>query len=123
MNLKVVVATIAAVSVLGFGGYYLLQVTGGEGIGTYSEGKRSGVVDKFSRRGTTAKGWEGELDMDGVTRWAFSVDEDTKAGLVEAIDQALISGARVVLKYRQVRVKSVAHDTDYLVQDIVIPER
>ena len=70
---------------------------------SYSDGWRSGVLQKFSRKGWICKTWEGELAMSTVpgvapTIWLFSVRDDAVAGKVsDAI------GDRVNLHYTEHR--------------------
>ena len=77
----------------------------------YSEGVRTGTVQKFSMKGFVAKSWEGELVMEGTklkagseggTRggnvWAFSVVD---ANVARVIDSATMSGNPVALRYCQ----------------------
>lgn len=78
----------------------------------YSEGTRSGTVQKFSKKGFIWKTWEGELNL-GYARsqtsgdhgtslvpaiWDFSaVDDDVAKRLLEAET----SGDRVTISYKQ----------------------
>ena len=70
---------------------------------SYSEGERSGVLQKLSRKGWVVKTWEGELAMTTVpgvapVLWNFTVrDEATAARLSPAL------GRRVVLHYTEHR--------------------
>ena len=55
---------------------------------SYSDGFRSGYVQKFSRKGWLCKTWEGELAMVNIPgamqeRWQFSVRSDSVARLIE----------------------------------------
>ena len=74
------------------------------GHATYSEGDRAGVVAKFSTKGLVVKTWEGELHMGGLQDggvpkvWEFSVDDPE---IVKAIQEAQISGKKVVLHYKE----------------------
>lgn len=69
----------------------------------YSEGERSGIVQKFSRKGWLFKTWEGELAMTTVPGvapviWTFTVRDD------EAVVQVSAAlGKRVVLHYTEHR--------------------
>jgi hypothetical protein len=72
---------------------------------TYSSGERSGYVQKLSRKGWICKTWEGELAMANLPGampqiFAFSVRRDSVA---EEINQAMATGGRVVLNYREHR--------------------
>lgn len=70
---------------------------------SYSEGQRSGVLQKFSRKGWVCKTWEGELAMStqpGIAPviWSFSARNDA------AVRQLSIAiGRRVVLYYQEHR--------------------
>lgn len=77
----------------------------------YSEGTRSGVVQKISKKGLIWSTWDGELNL-GYNRsvstdagsqivpaiWQFSVSSDM---IAERIQEAERSGQRVTLGYRQ----------------------
>lgn len=74
----------------------------------YSDGHRSGVVYKFSKKGVLYKTWEGELSL-GMTEtdsggaiiprvFDFSV---SRPEIAEKIDEAERSGKRVTLHYRE----------------------
>jgi hypothetical protein len=70
---------------------------------SYSDGWRSGVLQKFSRKGWVCKTWEGELAMTTVpgvapTIWLFSVRDDAVAELM-----ADAVGDRVNLHYTEHR--------------------
>lgn len=69
----------------------------------YSDGWRSGVLQKFSRKGWICKTWEGELAMSTVpgvapTIWLFSVRDDAVA---QRMSDAI--GDRVNLHYTEHR--------------------
>ena len=56
---------------------------------SYSEGERSGVLQKLSRKGWVVKTWEGELAMTTVpgvapVLWNFTVRDKATAELVSA---------------------------------------
>jgi len=70
---------------------------------SYSDGDRSGILRKFSRKGWLCKTWEGELAMTTVPGvmpelWAFTVRNDS---VISAINGAL--GKQVVLHYGEHR--------------------
>jgi hypothetical protein len=86
---------------------------------SFSEGKRVGYVQKFSRKGWVCKTWEGELAMNPVPGavpqlFAFSVREDAVA---REIERAMGEGRPVSLDYREHRgVPSRCFgETDYFV--------
>lgn len=77
---------------------------------TYSEGSRAGTITKFSYKGSWIKTWEGELAMGSIEqggqreKWEFSVNEDEDGkGIVKQVEDALDSGRRVKVYYRQQR--------------------
>ena len=88
---------LAGIAVLAF--YY---------FGTYSEGVRSGVVVKISRKGYLFKTYEGQLNLMtfGAVRsqnmisesFEFSVSS-THTDLINELEQASLSGERVSLHY------------------------
>lgn len=70
---------------------------------SYSDGWRSGVLQKFSRKGWICKTWEGELAMSTVpgvapTIWIFSVRDDA---VTKTMSNAV--GERVNLHYTEHR--------------------
>jgi prepilin-type N-terminal cleavage/methylation domain-containing protein len=92
------------------------------GISTvYSEGERTGVLVKLSKKGFVWKTWEGELNLGGMSVdgggvavpniWRFSVADD-------AIAQQMLPAAqgaqRVTVTYKEVWKASFAQgETDY----------
>ncbi|MDZ7877656.1 MAG: hypothetical protein U5L45_08300 [Saprospiraceae bacterium] len=79
----------------------------------YSEGTRTGVLQKLSNKGYVIKTWEGELQMRGVLTpqdagnmniggniWLFSVGRDQDA-VIQALQAAESKGSRVTLHYTQ----------------------
>ena len=76
--------------------------------GTYSEGARSGVIMKVSKKGFVFKTTEGQLDMQGFGAvnsenqfsevWEFSI-QNGRDDLVEKLEQASLSGKRIELRY------------------------
>ena len=86
----------------------------------YSDGARSGVVVKLSKKGLMMKSWEGELLVGGMTSdtggtavprsWPFSIQDDTVASEVQ---KACDEGRRVTLHYKQYWIKPWKTDTDY----------
>ena len=98
------------------------------GCSGYSEGGRTGVVTKFSKKGLVCKTWEGELAMlnqsqqgygEGKTlshAFQFSaIDDKVAEKLIEARD----TGARVTLTYDQGLFHNPCErDTDYVITDV-----
>ena len=95
----------------------------------YSEGVRVGMVQKFSAKGWVNKSWEGELVMDGTkfsgnangsrggNVWRFSVLD---AGVAQSIDDAVMNGRPVALKYCQVAFALGQTDTPYRITKAVL---
>ena len=95
---------------------------------TYSEGTRSGILTKISKKGYVFKTFEGELNIGGIyqnngtivptTVFYFSV-QDKK--IYYDLQQA--EGKRVVVYYKQVFKNFFWQgDTDYFVYQISIPK-
>lgn len=94
----------------------------------YSEGVRVGSVQKFSAKGWVNKSWEGELVMDGTkfssngngsrggNVWKFSVLEPA---IASQIDDAVMGGKPVALKYCQVAFALGQTDTPYRIVKVV----
>jgi hypothetical protein len=79
----------------------------------FSEGTRTGVMQKLSHKGYVIKTWEGELQMRGVITpqdgtpmnmggniWPFSVGRGEDA-VIQALQNAEAKGTRVTLHYTQ----------------------
>lgn len=86
----------------------------------YSNGQRSGYIQKISRRGWVCKTWEGELAMTTVPGTApvifpFSVRDDAVARQIEQTN-----GQRVVLSYQQHKglPTSCFGETEYFVTGV-----
>ena len=88
-------------------GTFSVKAIGGLNI-PYSEGTRSGVVQKFSKKGMVWNTWEGEMNMGYSTQtnegqirpviWYFSCSSPEAA---KQIQDAEKTGKRVTLKYSQ----------------------
>ena len=70
---------------------------------TYSEGDRSGILQKFSKKGWICKTYEGELAMSytpglAPVLWNFSVRDESVANKIREAE-----GKRVVLHYHEHR--------------------
>lgn len=97
----------------------------------YSEGSRTGILQKFSNKGYIFKTWEGELRMSAVMMpnsgseavaggniWYFSVTDD-KA--VKSLQEAEMSGKRVTLYYTEyLKELFWRGDTKYFVNKVTI---
>jgi hypothetical protein len=92
---------------------------------SYSEGRRAGVVQKFSRKGWVCKTWEGELAMvpvPGTTTpemFNFTVRDDVVA---QYLNSSL--GKRVALTYHQHKgvPTSCFGETEYYVVAVKVVE-
>ena len=97
-------------------------------VNTFSEGNRAGTLQKFSKKGSFFKTYEGELIMNSIAstgnttiaseKFLFSVkDENVAKALFE------LEGKHVTLKYEQKRNHMPwSGDTDYYVTEIVSKE-
>lgn len=116
---------LVAIAMIGIGAVMaampIVSLCGGFGKG-YSEGERTGIVTKLSRKGIIWKSYEGAMnlgaftvDAGGVTsakQWEFSV---TDPAVVEAINKAAEGGQRTTLVYTQYLVKPAQISTPYLI--------
>ena len=95
---------------------------------TYSEGNRSGILQKFSRKGNIFKTYEGELIMSSIAstsnttlaseKFFFSVKEDSIAKTLFNFE-----GKHVTLHYEQKRGHLPWNgETDYFVNSMVRSE-
>jgi hypothetical protein len=92
---------------------------------SYSEGRRAGVVQKFSKKGWVCKTWEGELAMvpvPGTTTpemFNFTVRDDVVAQYLNAS-----LGKRVALTYHQHKgvPTSCFGETEYYVVAVKVVE-
>ena len=93
----------------------------------YSEGSRSGVVQKISKKGFVWKTWEGELNLGYVTShgegkfapalFYFSVTDDD---VVEQLQKAERTGDRVTLEYKEVLLQGYSRGaTGYDVTGVI----
>lgn len=92
---------------------------------TYSEGSRSGMLLKFSKKGYVFKTWEGELNLGGITQaqgtmlnniWTFSVRDNEKETIAEL---QKYEGKRIRLLYKEkMRHFPWQGDTNYFVYKV-----
>jgi|SRR5436190_11388870 len=94
---------------------------------TYSEGTRSGILTKVSRKGFIFKTYEGEMNIGGLnqgdgtimpaTIFKFSILDRS---VYDKLEQ--VQGSKVVVHYRQV-IKNFfwQGETDYFVQQVTMP--
>lgn len=136
-NFKLYAAGVGVLALVLFVGYLWVASSGW----TYSVGNRAGVANKFSKKGMMFKTWEGELSMGAIDqggvreKWAFSVLADQTQmtvdnndnlvpvengkRVVDLLQEALDSGHRVRLLYRQQRgVQSWKGATDYFIVNV-----
>jgi hypothetical protein len=90
----------------------------------YSEGTRSGILTKVSKKGFVFKTYEGEINVGGIsdgqgtimpaTVFRFSVNDRKVYEKLE-----MLQGQRVAVRYRQV-IKNFfwQGDTDYFIEDV-----
>ncbi len=112
--------------VLGLGGVVGGCVSCSTGCApAYSDGDRAGVVTKFSNKGLTWKSWEGEMNLGGSASgengtsvaniWRFHASDPA---VVTAVHEALGSGTRVKMHYRQWFMGPISQDSDYDVTSV-----
>jgi hypothetical protein len=91
---------------------------------TYSEGNRSGLLQKFSRKGNLFKTYEGELIMSSIAstgnatlaseKFYFSVKNDSLAKILFDLE-----GKKVTVHYEQKRNHIAWNgDTEYIVTGV-----
>lgn len=114
---RVALITLVFLILVGFIYYFICGMS-------YSDGTRSGILTKVSRKGFIFKTYEGELNIGGVnqgegtimplTIFKFST---TKKQIYDSLE--VYQGRKVVLKYRQV-IKNFfwQGDTDYFVDHV-----
>lgn len=116
----------------------LISCGAGSSTGTgFSNGMRTGVVVKLSKKGTMVKGWEGQLMIGshlcsgkdgagpflGSHLWAFSISgADVDKKILAELQAALRDGKRRILHYKQFHVAPLAHDTSYLINEVESPD-
>lgn len=91
---------------------------------TYSDGNRTGLLQKFSHKGNMFKTYEGELVLSGISgnnmspisseKFFFSVDNDAVAKQLMNYE-----GQKVVLHYQQMNGRLFWRgDTEYMVDSV-----
>jgi len=87
---------------------------------SYSDGERTGYVQKLSRKGWICKTWEGEMAMVTMPgaipdKFEFSVRDDAVAQRINEL-----AGKRVVLTYRQYKFipTSCFGETEYFIEAV-----
>ena len=94
-------------------------------LANYSDGVRSGVMMKISRKGYVFKTHEGQLNIGGFDQtndigvsnvWEFSVTDDV---VLEELEDAMDNSQRVKLYYKEKYFKLPwKGDTKYFVYDV-----
>lgn len=124
---KVIIGLIIIAGIILFG---VAQFCGGVYKG-YSEGERTGIVTKISKKGFFWKSWEGDLLVGGMdksdngtlipTTWRFSLP-NTKDGDALAAEIATRSakGDKISLHYNQWWIKPILLSTDNQVSGITV---
>ena len=95
---------------------------------TFSEGNRSGILQKFSKKGNMFKTYEGELIMNSIAstsnttiaseKFFFSVKDDSIANVLFSLE-----GKRVTLHYEQKRGHLPWNgETNYIITSIIAKE-
>ena len=118
-NFTVYTIFIIVLALLAFAGKSCCVSGCGEG---YSDGERSGLITKFSKKGIWIKSWEGELVMSGAQRdsngavvaniFKFSVVD---SGTVAAVQQAQRAGQTVTLHYHRWMQSPCSQESDYTI--------
>ena len=87
---------------------------------SYSDGDRSGILQKFSRKGWVCKTWEGQMAMVTLPgtvaeKFDFTVRDEAVANKIKDAE-----GKRVVLHYREHRgiPTDCFGETQYFVEDV-----
>lgn len=121
-SLILLVIILAAAIGSGFFAYYA----------NFSEGSRSGIVQKISKKGVVFKTYEGQMDIGGLQAtqggkmtsvFEFSVDDDQKQ-LIKMLEEVSATGERVTLKYEEKFFQFPWRgDTKYFVVELERPNR
>lgn len=94
----------------------------------YSDGARTGVVTKVSRRGVLWKTWECEMNLGGMVDggkdvgmvaniWEFTVQDE---GVLKKIQEFQKSGKTVTLRYTQWLLRPIpTTSSGYMVKEVV----
>ena len=87
---------------------------------SYSEGERTGYMQKFSHKGWLCKTWEGEIAMVTMPgaipdKFEFTVSDDAVAEKINAL-----AGRRIVVHYRQHKFipATCFGETEYFVSQV-----
>lgn len=108
---------------------FILFVLFGKFVGipfVFSEGERTGLVTKISKKGFIFKTWEGSMNLGGMITnsdgntvpniWQFSVKDEA---ILEKIQQSNRNQTRITIVYDQYLLLPYADgSTNYLVKDV-----
>jgi hypothetical protein len=108
----------------------------------FSTGWRTGIINKFSKKGFMYKTWEGEMNLGGLRKkedkdgntsfvantWEFSIDasshrNENAIAISDSITKAMNAGLTVKLHYNQERFTNInCHrgDTKYFIDSVKI---
>lgn len=107
----------------------IMAKTGGVYKG-YSDGERTGVITKISKKGLIFKSWEGDMLVGGMATnsdgtmvpatWQFSFPADAAGDALAAEISAKSAGAtKVTIHYNQWWIKPIRLSTDYQADKII----
>jgi hypothetical protein len=116
-----IITLVVIVFLLAFGGWFYWKY-----YFTYSDGNRTGLLQKFSRRGNMFKTYEGELVLsslinNGVTslsteKFYFSVDKEPVANKLMGME-----GQKVIVHYEEKKGSIFWRgDSNYIVDSVSI---
>lgn len=120
-----------ALMIIAFMGFVMLSAIGFPGgiNGNYSNGSRTGTINKFSQKGFVFKSWEGEAVMGGMKSstdrqghtqvtanvFEFSVTDDK---IIQDVQQALDRGTPVKLTYHQYWIPPIGLGSTYVIDRV-----
>lgn len=90
----------------------------------YSDGERTGIVYKISKKGMIFKSFEGEMNLGGMAdasgiavpnKFEFSVYDES---VVKKLELASQSGKRVTVRYSQYWMKPIRIDSEYVILEV-----
>lgn len=97
---------------------------------TYSEGERTGIITKFSKKGVIFKTWEGKMTLGGEgasgtleNTWDFTVPKENEE-ILEQVKKIARSAKPVTLGYEQVMPQIPwVGETGYLITKVIQEEK
>lgn len=100
------------------------------GIGTYSEGVRTGMVVKVSRKGVVFKSWECQMNLGGLWRSADGAMSPTvwecstlDRAVADELIAAMETGRPVEIEYKQWLLSPIQQKTDSTALRVVTPTK